>query len=256
MPDSRPGARTTVQFDLPVELAQQLAAAADQSVLSSSGIVQRALSRWLAAEKERNAVYLSAAVLALVEGLYEQNTSLAEIKLHGDFGLGTFNDLDGEMVLLDGVVYQLKADGEAYSVDDSAQTPFACVTFFNPLGWEQVEGDFDFDTLNHMLAECTPSLNMLHAIRIDGRFKHVRTRSVPKQQNYRPLVEVARDQPTFDYYDVEGTMTGFYTPEFMSSLNVPGYHLHFLSADLNSKAGQTHKQHPCQHVLHRSMSLN
>src|SRR5205814_4967916 len=75
------------------------------------------------------------------------------------------------------------------------------------------------------------SRNMFYAIRIEGVFAHVKVRSVPKQECYRPLVQVAREQPTFDFYDIEGTLAGFFTPTFMSSLNVPGLHLHFLSRD-------------------------
>ncbi len=178
-----------------------------------------------------NSVYLSAPVNALVQGLYEENTSIAEIKLHGDFGLGTFNNLDGEMMLLDGLVYQTRADGLVRPVEDTVLTPFACVTFFSPDSIEEIDGRLFPQPLNELLDHLIPSENMLYAIRIDGSFRRVTTRSVPKQENYRPLVEVARDQPTFEFSGVEGTLAGFFTPEFMGSLNVPGYHLHFLTAD-------------------------
>jgi len=55
---------------------------------------------------------------------------------------------------------------------------------------------------------------------------------VPKQESYKPLVEVAKDQPVFNFTDIEGTLAGFFTPSFMGSLSVPGLHLHFLSNDL------------------------
>ena len=67
---------------------------------------------------------------------------------------------------------------------------------------------------------------------MEGTFAHVKVRSVPKQDNYRPLVEVARDQPVFEFSDIQGTLAGFFTPSFMGSLSVPGLHLHFLSDDL------------------------
>jgi acetolactate decarboxylase len=54
---------------------------------------------------------------------------------------------------------------------------------------------------------------------------------VPRQHNYRPLVEVAQEQPVYQFEQVEGTLAGFFTPSFMASLNVPGLHLHFLSTD-------------------------
>lgn len=76
-----------------------------------------------------------------------------------------------------------------------------------------------------------PSLNICYAFRIDGLFKHLKLRSVPKQESYRPLVEVAKSQVIFEFDAIEGTLVGFYTPDFMASLNVPDFHLHFLSHD-------------------------
>jgi acetolactate decarboxylase len=78
-------------------------------------------------------IYISTPVNALVEGIYEENVTFAEIKLHGDFGLGTFNDLDGEMVILNGTTYQINSEGRINVIGDEALSPFACVTFFKPI---------------------------------------------------------------------------------------------------------------------------
>jgi len=219
--------------ELPPELDKELSNTVNRTGLQPVDIINQALRMYFSEKKDkrRNSIYLSAPVNALVEGIYEENTLIADVKQKGDFGIGTFNNLDGEMVILDGIVYQLKADGCCYIVEDTVQTPFACVTFFSPDTVDDIEGDFDYDAFNELLDRSIPSPNMLYAIRIDGRFTHVKTRSVPKQENYRPLVEVARDQPIFDYNDIDGTLVGFYNPPFIASVNVPGYHLHFLSED-------------------------
>jgi acetolactate decarboxylase len=177
-------------------------------------------------------LYLCAPVNALVEGIYEENIPLADVMQHGDFGLGTFDDLNGEMVILDGKVYQITADGRVSVVDRSVSTPFACVTFYETHSTDEIEGEMSYEEFLQWLQSLLPSLNMFYAIRIEGVFKHVKVRSVPKQESYRPLVEVAKDQPVFNFPDIEGTLAGFFTPSYMSSLNVPGLHLHFLSADL------------------------
>ncbi len=176
-----------------------------------------------------NPVYLSAPVSALMKGLYEEDTTIANIKKQGDFGLGTFNDLNGEMVMLDGRVYQLKTDGLTYSVDDAARMPFACVTFFHPTTVENVEQDLDDEGFKNLLERLLPSKNMLYAIRIDGFFSYIKVWSIHKQDNYRPITEVR--PMAFDFQSIEGTLVGFYTPTFIRSLSMPGYHLHFLSAD-------------------------
>lgn len=177
-------------------------------------------------------IYLCAPVNALVEGIYEENVSLAEIKAHGDFGLGTFNDLDGEMVLIDGQVYQIAADGSVQEiVDDETFSPFACVTHYHPVSHDDILAEMSHERFSEWLDGLLPSPNLFYAIRIEGEFTYIKARSVPKQENYRPLVEVAKDQSVFEFTNVSGTMAGFYTPTFMASLNVPGLHLHFLSDD-------------------------
>ncbi|MGL1863666.1 MAG: acetolactate decarboxylase [Pseudodesulfovibrio sp.] len=181
-------------------------------------------------DKRKNTAYLSAPVNAIIEGIYKEKTTIAQILEHGDFGLGTFNRLDGEMVVMDGIVYQMKADGKAYSVSMDEQTPFACVTFFAPDTTDEFP-DPPGEDLFSLVQRIIPSDNMLYAIRIDGTFKHVKARSVPPQDNYRPLVEVAREQPEFEYTDISGSMIGFHTPQFLSGVSVPGLHLHFLSDD-------------------------
>jgi len=67
---------------------------------------------------------------ALDKGVAEGEVTIKNLKQHGDFGIGTFNAVDGEMVVLDGNCYQIKMDGVAYPVDDSMKTPFSFVTSF------------------------------------------------------------------------------------------------------------------------------
>jgi acetolactate decarboxylase len=194
-------------------------------------LVERLLRRGLAESINERALYVSAPVNALIEGIYQEDTRIADMLRHGDFGLGTFNQLDGEMVVLDGQVYQLKSDGKAYGVADDTQTPYACVTFFSPDTEEEIDQSLSFPQLTELLERMIPSPNMIYAIRINGHFDYIKTRSVPRQDSYRPLVEVAREQPEFEYHNLAGVMTGYWTPLFMEALTVPGYHLHFLTAD-------------------------
>lgn len=200
----------------------------------AQGLSPQALLAGLAGQAEGQpapSLYVSAPVNALVEGIYREDTTVADVLRHGDLGLGTFNDLDGEMVVMDGEVHQLRSDGEAYAVSPDTRTPFAAVTFFRPYSEEQIREPLDYPGFIALLDRLVPSKNMVYALRVEGRFASLRTRSVPRQDAYRPLVEVAREQPEFDFTDVEGTLVGFWTPSFLSSVAVPGYHLHFLTAD-------------------------
>lgn len=135
------------------------------------------------------------------------------------------------MVMLDGVIYQLHADGKTYRVDDNVQTPFACVTFYSPSVVEEIEENLDFNEFNAILNRLLPSDNMLYAIRVEGLFKQVKVWSVAKQNNYQPLVEDEKNRPTFEYKNIIGVLAGFYTPKFIRALNFPGFHMHFLTID-------------------------
>ncbi len=176
-------------------------------------------------------LFITAPVNALVEGLYQENTSIDELLNRGNFGLGTFDDLDGEMIINDGQVFQLKSDGKAYKVNPKQKTPYACVTQFEPYSFEYLHSSMELRELYAFLDRTLPSKNMVYALRIEGLFAHVRTRSVPKQDSYKPLVQVARNQPEFSFQDMEGSLIGFWTPEFLDKITVPGYHLHFLTGD-------------------------
>jgi acetolactate decarboxylase len=180
---------------------------------------------------DKNSVYMCAPVNALVEGIYEERIPFSEVKQHGDFGLGTFDHLDGEMIMLNGRIWQIRGDGRVQEVGEEALTPYACVCFFEAQKHAVLGGDHDYKDFLGWLEGLLPSPNLFYAFHIEGTFSYIRTRSVPKQECYRPLVEVAAEQPIFEFEDIKGTLAGFYTPAFMAALSVPGMHLHFLSAD-------------------------
>jgi acetolactate decarboxylase len=151
---------------------------------------------------------------------------------HGDFGIGTFDRLDGEMILLDGKVYQAKAEGKVCRPDLSVKTPFATVCRFDADKSFPIMPGSDLKTIEHLLDKGFPNQNLFYAIKITGQFMSITTRSVPAQQKpYPPLEEVVRNQPEFDMENVSGTIVGFRCPPYVRGINVPGYHLHFISSD-------------------------
>lgn len=178
-----------------------------------------------------NQLYVSSPVNALVQGILREDKTLKEILWHGNFGLGTFNDLDGEMVLVDGIFYQLKSDGSVMISDASISTPYACVTHFLSNQSIKLSGLSSFKDLQNSISKAMLSPNLIYAIRVEGLFSTIRARSVPKQDSYRPLVDVAGEQVEFNFNLIHGQLVGFWTPDFMGSVTVPGFHLHFLSSD-------------------------
>ena len=169
---------------------------------------------------------------ALLAGAYDGDITFKELGKHGDFGLGTFQSLDGEMVELDGSFYQVKTDGVAYPVDNAMTTPFAEVTFFEADRSERLDKCENYAQLEQHLDALLPTENIFYAIKVDGVFDYVKARSVPKQDKpYPPLAEAIKDQSVFEFNDVGGTIVGFRCPEYVDGTNVPGYHFHFITED-------------------------
>jgi acetolactate decarboxylase len=169
-----------------------------------------------------------------MEGIYDGNMTFNELKNHGNIGLGTFNNLDGEMVALDGKFYQFKSDGKIYPVDDLLKTPFAVVTSFSE-DYSLTADKADYKKLEKIIDKNIPSKNLFYAILITGKFSYVKTRSVPKQSKpYPRLLELTKHQPEFEYKNIKGTLIGFRIPGYANGINVSGFHFHFLSDDRNS----------------------
>lgn len=171
-------------------------------------------------------------IQALMEGIYDGDLTFRGLRKHGDFGIGTFNALDGEMIGVDGKFYQVKVDGVAYPVVETTRTPFANVTFFRAEKTIKINKSVSYNELEKYLGELLPSANLIYAVKITGTFPFIKTRSVPRQQKpYPRLTDVVKQQAVFEFNKVKGVIVGFRTPSFLSGVNVAGYHLHFITED-------------------------
>ncbi|QDU28293.1 Alpha-acetolactate decarboxylase precursor [Anatilimnocola aggregata] len=169
---------------------------------------------------------------ALASGDYENGTSLRDVLASGDFGIGTFSRLDGEMIVLSGQMYQALGDGTIRLANLNGCTPFAAVTFFEEDGQFEHLAAATLDDLDTQLDRKLPRRNSPYALRIDGEFAQLTLRSVPAQSPpFQPLVSVVKHQSTWAHQKVRGTLVGFRCPSWVGTLNVPGYHWHFLSDD-------------------------
>ncbi len=189
----------------------------------------------LFALEDTDTLYQVSTIDALLQGVYDGEITVGELKKEGDFGIGTFHELDGEMIFLDGIMYRFDADGKIKEADDNTKTPFAAVTVFGADLTEELGVINDVNELYETLDGFIHTPNIFYAFRIDGVFEYIRTRSVPAQKKpYRPLVEIAAEQPEFEYRNIEGTLLGFWCPAYVEGINLPGYHFHFISDNKNA----------------------
>jgi acetolactate decarboxylase len=168
---------------------------------------------------------------ALVQGIYEHAVSSKFLLNYGDFGLGTFENLDGEMVVLDGAIYQARSDGTVLNIVDDVGTPFAVLTRFTADRDQRIEYASSFEEITTICDQLRDSDNLFYAFRIDGCFAHIHTRAMKATIDELPLAKSATIQAEFDFTDVDGTLVGVWAPQFSSALNIVGYHFHFVSED-------------------------
>jgi acetolactate decarboxylase len=182
--------------------------------------------------KEDSALYQISTLQALMMGAYDGEVTSGHMKHYGDTGLGTFDDLDGEMIVIDGIVYQASVDGSVVEVADSETIPFANVAFLTTQEPFALFFSGGIDGLKAALDEMFPPQNVPEMFSISGTFTNIEYRSVPEQHEpFPPLTEVVKHQAIFDKETISGTIVGFRFPSFFDHMNVTGYHLHFISDD-------------------------
>jgi acetolactate decarboxylase len=193
-----------------------------------STVVDRALAT--AFELDRHTLFQVSTSNALVQGVFQGSVTVGDLKRNGDFGLGTFADLDGELIMLDGSCYRASGGGVINMPPDEATVPFAVVTRFHP-DTSTTTGPGSLADLTTAVDGLRPSENLFVGIRVDGRFDRLALRAACAAEPGEDLLEATAHQSEFDLVEVVGTLVGFWAPLYARSVNVPGYHFHFISED-------------------------
>jgi acetolactate decarboxylase len=206
----------TLTCDISESLMRALQTRSRQTGEPVAHIVMSSLADTL--EIDHSTLFQVSTSTALVEGVYGGVVTIGELKQHGSFGLGTFDGLDGEMLALEGRFYQVLGDGTVREASEDARAPFAVVTE-------------SFDDLTAQLDRRRDTDNLFFAVRIDGRFSHVRTRALCKTASGVSLLDATAHQPEFALTAVTGSAVGFWTPLYARTINVAGWHFHFVTDD-------------------------
>jgi acetolactate decarboxylase len=219
----------TISCSLPDSLEAALQQRMDTDNETRDHIVATALSQYLSTPL--HTLFQVSTSAALVEGIYQGAVRVSRLLQHGDFGLGTFADLDGEMVVLGGVCYQVAPTGAIAPVDGERLIPYAVVTRFTSSSRKKHPRITTFDDLVQVCDQLRDSNNIFYAFRANGTFHAVRTRVMKPVPEGTLLKTAASVQQEFHFEDLRGTLVGLWSPAFAASFSVPGYHFHFLSED-------------------------
>ncbi|MBR3401920.1 MAG: acetolactate decarboxylase [Parasporobacterium sp.] len=186
-------------------------------------------------EKRDHILYQLALFQSVALGEYYGFRTVAQFKEHGDIGMGIFEAVNGELILLDGIVYQALADGSVIVPSDDVLIPYGNAAFFEAdakishvtaAGFPELE-----KLLNEQVVRTGP--NQFFFVKITGHFPYVAVRSELKQEEPFRMLNIAlrTDQRKYEYYNIDGTIVGLYCPPYMQSMNAPGWHFHFISGD-------------------------
>jgi len=208
-------------------------------------------------ELDRHSLFQVSTSNALVQGVFGGVITVKDLKRHGDFGLGTFTGLDGELVMVDGECFRATAGGVVGVAEDQREVPFALVTRFETDIEETVDEESNLDEVTAKIDSMRPSENVFMGVRIDGEFTGLSMRAECKALPGESLVEATSHQSEFDVADQVGSIVGFWSPPYSRSIGVPGYHFHFISDDRKTGGHVLGLQaHRCRIGLHTESDLH
>ncbi|MDB5018252.1 MAG: alpha-acetolactate decarboxylase [Mucilaginibacter sp.] len=166
-----------------------------------------------------------------IGGLYDAFYPYKKLLQHGDFGLGAPAKLDGELIILNGKMYQTQFTGKTTPMSDTGKTAYAVVCFFHADKTLKPGRVMNKTTLFKYLDSVLDNQNGIYAIHISGRFNYVKTRAFPpvQQKPYLPLAAMLDRQHFFEFHNISGDFVGYKLPAFVEGAHISGYHFHFLS---------------------------
>lgn len=216
-----------IECELSESVMRALVRRREEAGDSLDQVVDSLLSEAL--ELERHSLFQVSTSNALVQGVFGGSTTVGDLKRHGDFGLGTFAGLDGEMIMIEGTCLRAMAGGSVSVASEDREVPFALVTRFAADVDETVTSEMSLTDLAGRLDELRPSENLFVGVRVDGMFDALSMRAACKAHRGEGLAEATSHQSEFESGEIRGSLVGFWAPEYTRTVSVPGYHFHFIS---------------------------
>ena len=171
---------------------------------------------------------------AFVNKVFDADLKVRTLKANGDIGLGSYDFLDGEMVMLDGIPYIIREDGEVSIGAADDEIVYANAAFFDEDGSFPINETVDFEKFRAAINAHLPTLNLFYAFKVHGTFNTLKLGGLNKQE--KPFDDgldvLIPARPIFEGENIEGTMVGFFCPQFIGDINTTGYHFHFIADDL------------------------
>lgn len=181
-------------------------------------------------------IYQVSTLQALMLGYSKAVISVSELLKHGEIGLGTFTDVDGEMIVLDGTCYRAMENGDVVIAEPERGVPFSTVCKMpesRPIEFGQMNNITELKNALNNIIDSHFGLNSMHMARIDGEFEVVDARSESGYESVHVDLKtiLGKTQRAFKFEKIKGTLVCVYFPDYMDGINASGWHVHFVSDD-------------------------
>jgi len=171
-------------------------------------------------------------VTGLERGLFYPLTTVGQMKQHGNIGVGAFEGMDGELLILDGQAYNAMYSGKVVAVEDNSPIVYGAVARLSADRTESLKNIASYEQLQKSLEMLLPNKNIFYVFKIQATFNSLKVRSTAKQEKpYQGLAVVVKNQSIFEFSNIKGTLIGFRCPAYIQGIYAPGFHLHFISED-------------------------
>ncbi len=180
----------------------------------------------------KDTMFQVSTVAGLEHGLFYPVTTVGQMKQHGNIGAGAFEGMDGELLIIDGQAYNAMYDGKVVPVPDNSPIVYGAAAYLTADRTESLKNIASYDQLQQALEKLLPNRNIFYVFKIQATFNYLKVRSTAKQKEpYPGLWVVVKNQSTFEFKNIKGTLLGFRCPAFIQGIYAPGFHLHFISED-------------------------
>jgi acetolactate decarboxylase len=180
----------------------------------------------------KDTLFQVSTVTGLERGLFYPVTTVGQMKQHGNIGVGAFEGMDGELLIIDGQAYNAMYDGKVVPVEDNSPIVYGAVAFLNADRTASMQNVASYEQLQQNLEKLVPNQNIFYVFKIQATFNYLKVRSTAKQERpYPGLAVVVKNQSTFEFNNIKGTLLGFRCPAYIQGIYAPGFHLHFISED-------------------------
>lgn len=180
----------------------------------------------------KSTLFQVSTLTGLEHGVFSPVTTVGELRQHGNVGVGAFEAMDGELILVDGEAFKSRYDGKVVRADDKSPITYSAVAFLNADRTESLQNVASYAQLQQSIEQLLPNPNIFYVFKIQGTFNYLKVRSTAKQQKpYPGLAEVVKNQSVFEFTNIQGTLVGVRCPAYLQGVYAPGFHLHFISDD-------------------------